>query len=420
VFEGDPVLFNPYGIILVNPERHPARWASRRPRQGQAFIDSSSSLGRNPGQAGDRQLPKTCGRRAAPAEVLSGHVLAEAGPDPAPGHRPPFRAWRSRPATPPGSRARARAGADVPGALRRHGGGLLALAPAGDGRPDRRHPARRDRPLARKVASAWACRSWSCWQRRWRRLAAGPAGTVTLPGWRRRAFAIVPPESEGLPAGAPPGTALTVRISVMPKFGSRPAAPAQDQFLQVLSRDAAEAAFLAALRPRRWAPWRWASTSCLGRVLAQDIAAPVDAPPFDRADGRRLRRARRRSLRGLRRRTRAARLNPETIACGTAPALPVTPGTATPIATGGPIPRGADAVVMIEHTEPEGDGIAVARPSHRAASCRLRRLRHRAGPDAAAQGHGDRRARGGDAGRRRARPSAGLAPAAGGGAVHGR
>jgi tungstate transport system substrate-binding protein len=35
VFEGDPVLFNPYGIILVNPERHP----SVKVEQGQAFID---------------------------------------------------------------------------------------------------------------------------------------------------------------------------------------------------------------------------------------------------------------------------------------------------------------------------------------------------------------------------------------------
>jgi tungstate transport system substrate-binding protein len=35
VSEGDPVLFNPYGIILVNPERHPHVKAD----QGQAFID---------------------------------------------------------------------------------------------------------------------------------------------------------------------------------------------------------------------------------------------------------------------------------------------------------------------------------------------------------------------------------------------
>ena len=35
VFEGDEVLINPYGIILVNPERHPHLKAA----QGQAFID---------------------------------------------------------------------------------------------------------------------------------------------------------------------------------------------------------------------------------------------------------------------------------------------------------------------------------------------------------------------------------------------
>jgi tungstate transport system substrate-binding protein len=35
VFEGDPVLFNPYGVILVDPERHPHVKAD----QGQAFID---------------------------------------------------------------------------------------------------------------------------------------------------------------------------------------------------------------------------------------------------------------------------------------------------------------------------------------------------------------------------------------------
>jgi tungstate transport system substrate-binding protein len=44
VFEGDPLLFNPYGIILVNPERHPHVKAE----QGQAFIDWIVS---DPGQA---------------------------------------------------------------------------------------------------------------------------------------------------------------------------------------------------------------------------------------------------------------------------------------------------------------------------------------------------------------------------------
>ena len=48
-------------------------------------------------------------------------------------------------------------------------------------------------------------------------------------------------------------------------------------------------------------------------------------------------------------------LNDEVIACGTAPTRPVLSGTATSIATGGPLPRGADAVVMVEHSEPAGN-----------------------------------------------------------------
>ena len=48
------------------------------------------------------------------------------------------------------------------------------------------------------------------------------------------------------------------------------------------------------------------------------------------------------------------KLNGEVIACGTAPTRPVLSGTATSIATGGPLPRGADAVVMVEHSQPVG------------------------------------------------------------------
>jgi putative molybdopterin biosynthesis protein len=45
------------------------------------------------------------------------------------------------------------------------------------------------------------------------------------------------------------------------------------------------------------------------------------------------------------------RLNGEVIVCGHAPALEVAPGSATTIATGGVLPRGADAVAMVEHTD---------------------------------------------------------------------
>ena len=35
LFEGDPALFNQYGVILVNPEKHP----TVKTEQGKAFID---------------------------------------------------------------------------------------------------------------------------------------------------------------------------------------------------------------------------------------------------------------------------------------------------------------------------------------------------------------------------------------------
>ena len=52
-------------------------------------------------------------------------------------------------------------------------------------------------------------------------------------------------------------------------------------------------------------------------------------------------------------------LNPEVLTPGHEPRLPVLPGTATLIATGGMVPRGADAIVMVEHSEAiEGAGDA--------------------------------------------------------------
>jgi putative molybdopterin biosynthesis protein len=92
----------------------------------------------------------------------------------------------------------------------------------------------------------------------------------------------------------------------------------------------------------------------LGCALAQDMVAPIDVPPFDRSnvDGFAVRSA------DLAAASEAAPvrllLNDEVIACGVAPARPVLSGTATAIATGGPVPRGADAIVMVEHTQPAG------------------------------------------------------------------
>ncbi|SFL94787.1 molybdopterin molybdochelatase [Methylorubrum salsuginis] len=129
------------------------------------------------------------------------------------------------------------------------------------------------------------------------------------------------------------------------------AAARQEQFLTVVSREDALAAFRAAVPHAALAPEMVPLAQALGRVLAGDVASPIDVPPFDRAlvDGFALRAADTEGAAPSQPRRLA--LNREILACGVAPALPVAPGTATPIATGGVIPRGADAVVMVEQTE---------------------------------------------------------------------
>jgi len=129
------------------------------------------------------------------------------------------------------------------------------------------------------------------------------------------------------------------------------AAARQEQFLEVVSADEARARFSLAIDLAPLEPERVTLSAALGRVLARDVVAAVDAPPFDRSnvDGFALRAADTVGANDLQPKT--LHLNAEVIACGQPPALAVAPGTATAIATGGVIPRGADAVVMIEQTE---------------------------------------------------------------------
>jgi molybdopterin molybdotransferase len=87
-----------------------------------------------------------------------------------------------------------------------------------------------------------------------------------------------------------------------------------------------------------------------GRVLATDIVSPADVPPFSRAamDGYAV----------IAEDTfGAGQFNPTTLTCteriytGQVPAKTVAHGECIEIATGAPIPGGADAVVMVEETE---------------------------------------------------------------------
>jgi molybdenum cofactor synthesis domain-containing protein len=97
-----------------------------------------------------------------------------------------------------------------------------------------------------------------------------------------------------------------------------------------------------------------------GRVAAEDIASSIDVPPFSRSamDGYAVIAADT---------SRAASGSPvrlrivDRLYTGQAPATAITSGACAEIATGAPLPLGADAVVMVEQTTKDGnDGVFVA------------------------------------------------------------
>ena len=94
-----------------------------------------------------------------------------------------------------------------------------------------------------------------------------------------------------------------------------------------------------------------------GRVLAEPIHADRDFPPFPRAtrDGYAIRASDLESL------PADLQIVGEIKAGGTVTGLSVQSGKAVSIMTGAPVPDGADAVVMIEHTSPAGDRVRVTR-----------------------------------------------------------
>jgi molybdopterin molybdotransferase len=97
-----------------------------------------------------------------------------------------------------------------------------------------------------------------------------------------------------------------------------------------------------------------AGPASLGLVLAEAVASDLDMPPYDKAlmDGYAIRSADlpegRGDLRVL-----------EEITAGQTPQHVLTPGTASRIMTGAPIPSGADAVVIVERTRMRDDGRVV-------------------------------------------------------------
>src|SRR5260370_39784529 len=124
----------------------------------------------------------------------------------------------------------------------------------------------------------------------------------------------------------------------------------QEQFLNVIDRDEAERRFQDALDLSPLDAEEIPLSNALGRVLARDVLAPVDVPSFDRAnvDGFALRAAD--SYGASEDQPKRLRINSQVLTTGIIPAEEIKAGTATSIATGAVVPRGADAVVMIQHT----------------------------------------------------------------------
>ena len=98
-----------------------------------------------------------------------------------------------------------------------------------------------------------------------------------------------------------------------------------------------------------------------GRVAASDVLSTRDVPPFARAgmDGFAVRAED--TFGASRYESKPLRVI-DKIYTGQVPTRPVEAGTAIEIATGAPMPLGADAVVMVEESEKAGEAVRIFTP----------------------------------------------------------
>jgi putative molybdopterin biosynthesis protein len=137
--------------------------------------------------------------------------------------------------------------------------------------------------------------------------------------------------------------------------------PEQEQFLYVLDRDEAERRFRAAIDATPRGVERVPLDAALGRVLAADVVSPVDVPSFDRSNVDGFAVVSDSTFGASEEVPRRLQLSEETIHTGVVPYTVIHQGAAVSIATGGMVPRGADAVVMVEHAEVRNNELRVTR-----------------------------------------------------------
>lgn len=121
-------------------------------------------------------------------------------------------------------------------------------------------------------------------------------------------------------------------------------------FEKLTNVDEALAILLKALKLKRLSSERVALENSLGRVSGEDIVAPFDLPSFDRSavDGYAVR---------AEDTLEASQFKPKTVKL--TQRNNVAKGQAKQVWTGNPLPKDADAVVMLEHTRPVKNGIQI-------------------------------------------------------------
>ena len=99
----------------------------------------------------------------------------------------------------------------------------------------------------------------------------------------------------------------------------------------------------------------------LGRLLVGEYCSRVDLPPFDKSamDGYAVPPGDATELRVL-----------ETVPAGAVPTMPLSPGCATKVMTGAPVPDGTDRVVMVEKTTQTGDTVRIHTPETQSNICK--------------------------------------------------
>jgi molybdenum cofactor synthesis domain-containing protein len=132
-------------------------------------------------------------------------------------------------------------------------------------------------------------------------------------------------------------------------------------FRKLVSLDEAQRTLKAYVSPKPIGVEQISISQACSRVLARDVVASINVPPFDRAivDGYAVKAED--TFGAEEDRPVALEFSGE-IQIGMLPSITVERGTAAEIVTGAPLPKGADAVVMMEYTSRKGTAIVFHRP----------------------------------------------------------